>query len=158
MRSTILFVDHDIKLTAAVSRALSGRGHLVRACTNALECVRILRETAPTVLFLDRELLWGGADGVLEYLIRNEPLMPPMVVIATNDDGTSLPDHLEPWVDMQLVRPKSLQDLMPFLNQLETLAWWSQSPNRELSPPSSKKNVAPVPQGGDAHLSLPVTK
>ncbi len=152
MRSAILFVDHDIKLTDAVTRALTGRGHSVRACTNALECVQTLREFAPTVLVLDRELLWGGADGVLEYLIRDELLMPPMVVVAMDDDGTSLPDHLEQWVDMQIVRPKSLQDLLPFLNQLETLAWWSQSPNRELSPSSSKKHAAPVRKGTEARL------
>jgi DNA-binding response OmpR family regulator len=155
MRSTILFVDHDIKLTDAVARALTGRGHNIRACTNALECVQTLHEFAPTVLVLDRELLWGGAEGVLEYLIRDEPLMPPMVVVATNDDGTSLPDHLEPWVDLQIVRPNSLPDLLPFLNQLETLAWWSQSPYRELSPSSSKKNGTNLPKGAETHLALP---
>lgn len=154
MRSTILFVDHDIKLTDAVARALTARGHLIRACTNGLECVQNLREFAPTVLVLDRELLWGGAEGVLEYLIRDEPLMPPMVVVATNDEGSSLPDHLEPWVDLQIVRPKSLQDLMPFLNQLETLAWWSQSPYRELSP-SSSKSETPMSKPAPADLAPP---
>lgn len=137
MGSSILFVDHDIRLTDAVSRALTGRGHIVRTCSDALECVQILREFAPTVLVLDREILWGGVDGVLEYLIRNEPLMPPMIVIAANADDKSLPDHLEPWVDLQIARPNLLNDLLPFLNQVETLAWWSQSPHRELSPSST---------------------
>lgn len=142
MRSSILFVDHDIKLTDAVSRALAGRGHFVRACTNALECVQALKNGAPTVLVLDREILWGGTDGVLEYLIREEPLMPPMIVVAANDDGIRLPDHLEPWVDLQISRPKSLDDLLPFLNQLETLAWWSKSPDRELAPTLQNKVIA----------------
>lgn len=142
MKSSILFVDHDIKLTDAVCRTLTGRGHFVRACTNALECVQALKDGAPTVLVLDRDILWGGTEGVLEYLIRDEPLMPPMIVVTTNDDGMRLPDHLEPWVDLQISRPASLNDLLPFLNQLETLAWWSKSPDRGLTPFLPNKTVA----------------
>lgn len=142
MRSSILFVDHDIRLTDAVCRALSVRGHKITACTDALQCVTALHESAPTVLVLDPEILWGGGDGVLEYLIRDESLMPPMIVVTADPEGKPLPDHLEPWVDMQLERPKSLNDLLPFLNQLETLAWWSKSPYRDLSPSTSQRALA----------------
>lgn len=139
MRSSILFVDHDIRLTDAVYRALSAKGHDITACTDALQCVTALHETAPCVLVLDREILWGGGDGVLEYLIRDQPLMPPMVVVTVDPNGKPLPDNLEPWVDMQLERPASLHDLLPFLNQLETLAWWSKSPYRDISPSNPQR-------------------
>jgi len=144
MASSILFVDRDPGLAADVCRLLSSRGHSIRTCLGGLQCVETLKEFAPGLLVLDPEVLWGGASGVLEWLICNESMIPPMVVVASDRSCPTLPDHLEPWVDLQIFRPQRPEDLIPFVSQLETLAWWSQSPDRDLEPDGRRRpSLAP---------------
>jgi carbon storage regulator len=50
----------------------------------------------PTVLVLDTEILWGGGDGVLEWLRDEEPMPPPTVVVANGRGCCRLPDRFHP--------------------------------------------------------------
>ena len=127
MKASILIADHDPVLAEAVRRCLATRGYEVVTALDDLECQEQLRKMMPTVLVLDSEILWRGGDGVLNWLISDEPLM---VVVAEGPVHHSVPDRLEPWIDATIQRPASLQDLLTFVHQLESLAWWSQSPSR----------------------------
>ena len=131
MKASLLIADRDSGLVDAVRRCLVARGYEVSTAVNALECHDLLLRTSPTILVLDPELLWGGGDGILDWLVTEEPLMPPMVVITdAPPTGRLIPDHLEPWIDLRIQRPTCLDDLLTYVHQLESLAWWSQSPTR----------------------------
>jgi hypothetical protein len=87
----------------------------------------------PTVVVLDPDLLWGGGEGVLDWLIHEDSQLQPMVVVADGPGSCHISDQMEPWVDLQIQRPGSLQDLPRFVNQLEAVAKWSVLPYREPS-------------------------
>lgn len=144
MNASVLLVDRDPALTEEVRRLMSHRSQQVKVCCSGVQCLEILKDFAPNVLVIDPEVLWGGGCGVLEWLICNESMIPPMVVIASDQQSPPLPEHLEPWVDLQIRRPKSAEDFLSFVSQLETLAWWSQSPYRDLEP-GRRKNSAIAP-------------
>jgi CheY-like chemotaxis protein len=131
MKASILIADHDAGLAEAVRRCLISRGYEVEAAITGLECHDLLHRFAPALLVIDPEINWGGGDGILDWLITEEALIPPMVVLAHGPNCRCLPDRLEPWIDVRIHRPQSLNDLLPYVSQLESLAWWSQSPDRE---------------------------
>lgn len=134
MKSSILFVDRDPGLAEAVRRTLTARGYPIHACSDGLSCLRILKDFCPTLLVLDSQILWGGSEGVLECLVTDFSLMPLMTVVTADEGASPVADRLDPWVDLQITRPKSIDDLLPFVSQLETLAWWSLSPDLDTAP------------------------
>lgn len=130
MRARFLITDHDPRIAEETRRCLASRGYDVAVATNGLQCLEQLRAMAPTVLVLDPRILWGGGAGVLDWLIHEEPLMPPTVVIADGEGSAELPSQFQSWVDSRIERPKSLSDLLRFVNQLEAVGWWTVSDNR----------------------------
>lgn len=128
-----LIVDHDRGFAEATRRCLAARGNEVAVATDGLQCVEELRAMAPAVLVLDPGILWGGGDGVLEWLRSEEPLTPPTIVLVECSDGHRIPDRLLPSINYQCQRPKSLQDLLPFVHQLESIGEKSTSPGDDSS-------------------------
>lgn len=141
MKARFLITDHDPRIADETRRCLVSRGHEVSVATNALQCLELLREQAPTVLVLDPELLWGGGAGVLEWLIEEEPLMPPTVVVADGHGCCRLPDRFHAWIDARVERPTSLPDLLRYVNQLESVAWWTLSERRPAGGVSSRPSI-----------------
>lgn len=141
MKARFLITDHDPLILEEVRRFLGVRGYEVTAATNGLQCVDQLRETAPTILVLDPEMLWGGGEGVLDWLREEDPMLPPTVVVANGHGSCRLPDRFQPWIDARIERPGSLQDLVRYVNQLETLAWWTHTPHPEPATPLSLPSV-----------------
>ena len=82
MKPTLLIAQSDAELRDAYRRFLTGRGYDVETAADGLDCLEKLRRVAPAVLVLDRELRWGGADGVLAWL-REEREGSGIVVLLT---------------------------------------------------------------------------
>jgi DNA-binding NarL/FixJ family response regulator len=99
--------------------------------TNGLQCLERLEATDPTVVVIDPSLQWGGGDGVLDWLIHERPELQPMVVVADTPGTDSVSRQLRPWIDLQVRRPESLQELAQFVSQIEAVASWSILPYRD---------------------------
>jgi DNA-binding response OmpR family regulator len=81
MTTRILIADPDRTLTEAYRESLTERGFQAVAAADAVECVRLLRQLRPDVLFLSASLPWGGCHGVLA-LLKEEPSLRPMFVVV----------------------------------------------------------------------------
>src|SRR6516162_613781 len=64
----ILVAEADAGLAAAYRQFLAHNGFDVTTAVGGLHCLALLRDRIPAVVALDLDLLWGGADGVLEHL------------------------------------------------------------------------------------------
>lgn len=108
----VLLADTDEVHLEIVQSFLWDRGHEAEIAADGLECISILREFAPDVLVLDRDLLWGGSEGVLATLQR-EPLLPEIPVILTAEAGFD-----DSWIGLsplpvaRLAKPYRLGDLL----------------------------------------------
>lgn len=78
----VLMVDADERLLEAAQGFLWSHGYETIVARHALDCVLIMSEFPPDVLVLDRELLWGGSDGVLEW-IGDRPHFADVPVVLT---------------------------------------------------------------------------
>lgn len=131
MKVNLLIADRDPGLARAAERCMHQRGINVLTATDGLQCLDVLRTASPVILVMDPKILWGGGEGVIDWLLGEESLRPPMIVITEGSDSKRLPERLEPWIDLRLHRPESLGELPQFVNQLESLASWSLNPDRE---------------------------
>lgn len=88
----------------------TNRGYAVETAADALECLDRLRRRPPEVLVLERELLWGGGDGVLACLREDRCRWPDTVILTTSQtDGE--PPGLEAPLKALLKKPFSLSEL-----------------------------------------------
>ena len=54
--------------------------------SSALGCVSMLRLCKPDVLFLERDILWGGADGVLAWILEESVCCPSRILVFSGSD------------------------------------------------------------------------
>jgi CheY-like chemotaxis protein len=78
MTPRILIADQDQQWLERTERFLSNCGYEVVIASDGLECLGKLRELTTDLLVLEREMPWGGGDGVID-LIRQD-----------RDEGTQL--------------------------------------------------------------------
>src|SRR5438128_10427648 len=76
----ILIADRDEAALEILQSFLWEHGYETEIAGDGLECVAILREFLPDVLVMDRDLLWGGSDGVIASM-RKDPRLANMPVI-----------------------------------------------------------------------------
>lgn len=114
----VLIADRDQAFLEVAQRYLSRHGHEVKSATNGLESVAILHGDLPDAVVLQRDLLWGGGDGVLA-LMQQLPGWSKIPVILTSYDGT--PEESGPLTSPQLVaqlhKPYRLEDLLGHLQK-----------------------------------------
>jgi len=122
MTHRFLIADHDPHIREGCRRFLTARGFEVDVAADALQCVEQIRSTCPTVLVLDSALLWGGGDGVLDWLCSQEPFGPQTVLLAESHSELQLPIDLPKLISARLERPRSLHDLEQFIDRLEDAA------------------------------------
>jgi CheY-like chemotaxis protein len=79
----VLLATDDDRLRSAGHDHLTAQGYVVATAGGGVECVAILREFTPDVVVLDADLLWGGADGVLENLRAWDGPNVPTVLITS---------------------------------------------------------------------------
>jgi CheY-like chemotaxis protein len=79
----VLMADQDVKLAKLYCRFLADHGFSAETATCGLECLEMVRQLAPEVLVLDRELAWDDASGVLAWL-REDGLPLPVILTTWN--------------------------------------------------------------------------
>jgi len=113
----ILIADSDHTFLEAFQSYMWDNGYDTETATNGLECSAILYRFVPDVLVIERELLWGGCDGVLAKM-QDEPTLsqiPIVVLIAnSNDEYESLSN---PNVVAWMQKPFQLRD------SLDQITW-----------------------------------
>jgi CheY-like chemotaxis protein len=82
-RAGVLLATDDDRLRAAAHDHLTDHGYAVATAAGGVECVGVLGEFVPDVILLDADLLWGGADGVLEHLRGGSGPGVPVVLLAS---------------------------------------------------------------------------
>jgi CheY-like chemotaxis protein len=88
----VLVATGDDRLRSAARCHLAEHGFAVATAADGVECVARVRERNPDVdvVVLDGDLLWGGADGVIDHL-RAWSGKPTPVVLLTSRPGGSHP-------------------------------------------------------------------
>ncbi|MDP1562190.1 MAG: response regulator [Pirellulaceae bacterium] len=118
----VLIADKDEAWLEIAQCYLEHYGHEVKTARNGLEAVAGLRRSPPNVVVLERELLWGGSDGV-RALMRKVPRWSEIPVILTSSDA--IPDHCAfvagPPVVARIQKPFHLQDLLMHFHACSSL-------------------------------------
>jgi DNA-binding NtrC family response regulator len=113
MKPMLLIAEGDAELCDMYQRFLTELGYEVETASDGLECLAKLRRAMPAVLVLDRELRWGGGDGVLAWL-REQDVAPtlPVVLTATAGYSLDLAADIQPPVVQFLPKPFGLTTLL----------------------------------------------
>jgi DNA-binding response OmpR family regulator len=111
MKPILLIAESDAELRDAYRRFLTGCGYDVDTAADGLDCLEKLRRLTPAVLVLDRELRWGGADGVLAWL-RDEIAASGISVVLTAGCPPEVGEDTEPPVVRFLRKPFALTALL----------------------------------------------
>jgi DNA-binding response OmpR family regulator len=113
MQRALLIAESDPELRDIFRSFLTDCGFQVDTASDGLDCLQKLRQLGPAVLVLDRELRWGGADGVLAWL-REERMPSAVAVVLTATAGASpeTAQDIESPVIRLLAKPFALRDLL----------------------------------------------
>jgi DNA-binding response OmpR family regulator len=113
MSPTLLVADGDAELCEIYQSYLNALGYEVETAANGLDCVEKLRRMTPAALVLDRELCWGGGDGVLAWLREDNTRSHIPVVLTTLAVGYSpeTAEDLNPPIVKFLRKPFALRTL-----------------------------------------------
>lgn len=91
MDPVILIAVADESLQITYGLLFAEQGFRVVTASGGLECLNKLCRVIPEVLILDKELLWGGGEGVLEILRTGGNTRWPPVVLLTHEKSDGLP-------------------------------------------------------------------
>jgi CheY-like chemotaxis protein len=106
----LLIADGDAERLDLSRRFFEMCGHAVETATGGVECLAKLRQFAPSVLLLEWDLPWGGADGVLACLREYSDLPQPSVVLSA-DRNDAVSESAAPVAKVHL-RPARLGELL----------------------------------------------
>jgi len=121
----ILVADGDPQLLRLVQVFLRGNGHEPETASDGLGTVQLLREFQPDLLILERDLLWGGSDGV-RALMREDATLTriPLILMASELPGGNGSSQAhgrdQPPVAGWLRKPFRLSDLAQQLDTVST--------------------------------------
>jgi DNA-binding response OmpR family regulator len=107
----VLIADDDKGFLEILQFYLWNRGHEVQIATDGLACISALREFAPDVLVVARELLWGGGDGVVAEM-RDDHLLCNIPVILIADSPEEFHPMADSFVVAWLQKPFRLSKLL----------------------------------------------
>lgn len=112
MKQPVLIADGNPVMCHLYAQFLASHGFDVTTSRDGLDCLVKLRQAPPAALVLDRELNWGGSDGVLAWL-REDYFMTPVPVILLLADKTPATDELlQPPVVQCLPKPFVMSSLL----------------------------------------------
>ena len=113
MKQTVLIADGDAELCDIYGGFLSDRGFAVETASDGLDCLAKLRQVSPAVVVLDRDLRWGGADGVLAWLREERSrCVVAVVLMATANVSPEITDNIESPAVRFLAKPFALTTLL----------------------------------------------
>jgi DNA-binding response OmpR family regulator len=113
MKPMLLIAEGDAELCDVYQRFFTERGYEVETASDGLDCLAKLRRAMPAALVLDRELRWGGGDGVLAWLReQRETSALPVVLTTTDGDCIDVFPDIKPPVVKFLPKPFGLTALL----------------------------------------------
>jgi CheY-like chemotaxis protein len=113
MRPLLLVAEGDAESCEVYREFLAAHHYGVETAADGLECLEKLRRLVPAVLVLDRQLRWGGGDGVLAWLREQRAAAGvPVVLTAAADGPADVADDLGPPVVKLLPKPFPLTALL----------------------------------------------
>ncbi|MEQ8788944.1 MAG: hypothetical protein RIC55_21715 [Pirellulaceae bacterium] len=89
MKSDLLLALNDAPTADRLRDYFERRGILVQTTTSGIECLEKLRSSAPRLLLLQWELLWGGGDGVLAVMREEAPPGRTSVLLLANHENAA---------------------------------------------------------------------
>jgi DNA-binding NtrC family response regulator len=132
MESAILIAVADESMRDSYAMVFAEEGYRVVTASDGLDCLNKLCRVIPEVLVLDKELLWGGADGVLAVLRDGGNTLWPPVILLTHDKSDGLYNAQPAPVVMCLRKPIRHDEL---LDQVE------------VARNNTKSSTGKIPQG-----------
>jgi DNA-binding response OmpR family regulator len=113
MNQTLLIAEGDADFRNAYRKFLMARGYDVEIASSGLDCLAKLRRSTPAAIVLDRELQWGGGDGVLAWLREDKGANAvPVILTTTAGQRPDVADAAEPPVVRLLLKPFALTALL----------------------------------------------
>jgi DNA-binding response OmpR family regulator len=107
--ASVLVVEDDPMVRAALIRELSARGHVVRSVGTALDTLREVARTPPDLVILDLGL--PDLDGAEALKMLRGVSAVPVIVATARDDETEIVRLLNAGADDYLVKPFSGEHL-----------------------------------------------
>ncbi len=98
MNTHVLVACSNNELLDVYQRFVSAIGFAVQTAAGGVDCLQRLYSALPNVVLLERELLWGGADGVLAVM-REEPAMmsvPVIIMLGRNETNSGAGQSFPP--------------------------------------------------------------
>ena len=115
----LFIADTDVVWLELLQLWLRDQGNQVEVASDGLACMSVLREFVPDVVVLDRELLWGGCDGVLDQMVSDADLAGiPIILVSDTDPGQDALLKNLPSPDAWLRKPFRLGELMTCLSRV----------------------------------------
>jgi two-component system response regulator MprA len=113
MKPILLIAEGNAELRERFTTYLTWQGYEVETASDGLDCLEKVRQVMPAVLVLDRELRWGGGDGVLACL-REESKMHgvSVILLVTDETWQSSANEVEPPIVRFLPKPFALKALL----------------------------------------------
>ncbi len=108
----ILIADADRNFLESVQSSLWDRGHDAELATTGLECSAILYRFIPDVLIIERDLLWGGCDGILAKLQDSPELSRIPVIILASHPQEADPSPASPNIIARMQKPCQLREAL----------------------------------------------
>ena len=113
MKAKVLIAGSDSQLCDVYQKFLRECGFEADIAHDALDCIRKLQQRTPAAVVLDRQILWGGSDGVLCWLREERPLSQiPVIVTATGDKPNGGDQDEKPPVIKVLAKQSDLAGLL----------------------------------------------
>lgn len=113
MKETLLIADGDAELCDLYEMFLNESGYEVVTASSGLDCLKRLRQLTPDAIMIDRDLRWGGSDGILDWLRHNSSARGiPVIMTAWVTDSQDLAEFIEKPVIACLSKPVATNDLL----------------------------------------------
>jgi DNA-binding response OmpR family regulator len=113
MQRYVIIAEGASSLTERIKSYFIARGYRATTVANALEGIELIKSELPDVLVLDCALLWGGCDGVLDWL-QADPVGCRIPVVLMTEQ--SCPESHHPLVVRQMRRPFDVESLLQAVN------------------------------------------
>lgn len=108
----ILIADADRNFLESFQSYMWDCGHDAEFATTGLECSAILYRFIPDVLIIERDLLWGGCDGILAKMRDSADLSRIPVIILASDPQEAAAKLASPNIVARMKKSCQLRDAL----------------------------------------------
>ena len=139
MDKTLLIADDDPELIEVCQDYLTRCGFRVLTASGGVECLSIIRDESPAVVVVSVDLLWGGADGLVDYL-RDESrrrTVPYVILTGCTTEGNVAALYNQPCAFRYLRKPFVMRRLLDCVRTIEP----GYLPGSRLASPSAVQRV-----------------